>query len=264
MTGTLKPFFPQDGEGARRRVKIRPFALEETAVSTQRFASFVAATGYVSTAESLGESFVFQSHLGSIDPSARLPQTPWWVRVPGAHWAAPFGPGSDWRDEPESPVRHVSFFDARVFSQWCGGRLPTEAEWEFAASGGRSDRLYPWGGGEAGVEMLNVWQGRFPDEPQNPPRTLPVRQGLPQNKRLWHMVGNVWQWTADAFRTRSLSRLTKERDHAAQAERQRVLKGGSYLCHPSYCWRYRIAARSGASPDSTTSHIGFRVAYEGA
>jgi formylglycine-generating enzyme required for sulfatase activity len=265
--GTDRPALRFDGEAPRRAVRLKPFGLERHCVSNDRFAAFVAATGHVTEAERFGWSFVFQSF---VDPTLGAPapvETPWWRRIDGAFWRQPFGPGSTLADRGNHPVVHVSWNDARAFAAWCKGRLPTEAEWEHAARGGAEDRRFPWGDEEPDDTRIfaNIWQGRFPHTDlatDGYHGTAPVDSFAANPAGLFNMAGNVWEWCSDPFRTRSLTRTGRERDRVAAAEKERVMKGGSYLCQVSYCYRYRIAARLGRAPDTSTGHVGFRVAYD--
>lgn len=267
FVGTDRPALKADGEAPRRPVRLQPFGLERHCVSNDRFAAFAASTGFVTEAERFGWSFVFQSFL---DPALSAPapiEAPWWRRIDGASWRAPFGPGSNLEGRGDHPVVHLSWSDAQAFAAWCGGRLPTEAEWEHAARGGAEDRRFPWGDAEPTDESIhaNIWQGRFPAHDTAADGwhgTAPVESFAPNPAGLFNMAGNVWEWCQDTFRTRSLSREGRERDRLAVRERERTLKGGSYLCHASYCYRYRIAARMGRAPDTSAGHIGLRVAYD--
>jgi formylglycine-generating enzyme required for sulfatase activity len=266
--GTDRPVILEDGEGPRRRVSLRPFSLDAHAVTNARFAAFVAATGYVTEAERFGWSTVFRGLLprDAPYPPSRGP-TPWWVKVDGAFWSAPEGPGSTVEDRPDHPVVHVSWADARAFAAWCGGRLPVEAEWEHAARGGLDDPRFPWGEAEPGDgEILcNIWQGTFPHlntVADGYLGTSPVAAFAPNGAGLYGMAGNVWEWTHDPFKIRSLASRAKQRNAQAVRDREKVLKGGSFLCHRSYCYRYRIAARIPLTPDSAASNVGFRVAYD--
>lgn len=266
--GTDRPALPMDGEGPPRRVTLRPFRMDAHQVSNRRFAAFVAATGYATEAERYGWSYVF--HL-FVDPALKAPSppgTPWWRKVDGAHWAAPEGPGSSIADRLDHPAIHIAWNDAAAFAAWAGGRLPTEAEWEHAAKGGNDRARFPWGDAEPNdtTVFCNIWQGDFPRRNTLADGflgTAPVDAFAPNGFGLFNICGNAWEWCADAFRVRSLSQAAKQRNAAAAAERERVMKGGSYLCHVSYCYRYRIAARSGRSPDTSAGHTGFRVAYDG-
>jgi formylglycine-generating enzyme len=267
FAGTDRPIIPVDGEGPRRAVTIRDFALEAQTVTNARFAEFVEATGYVTEAERFGWSAVF-IHLLPKDakPLNRPDRTPWWVRIDGANWRKPEGPGSEIDARMDHPVTQVSWADAFAFAEWVGGRLPTEVEWEHAA-GSADERRFPWGDEEPNDEnvLCNIWQGRFPGE--NTCRdgymgTAPAASFAPTESGFYNLSGNVWEWTADAFRIRSLSRSAQVRNAQAQAASEKVLKGGSFLCHISYCYRYRIAARMNLTPDSAASNVGFRVAYD--
>jgi formylglycine-generating enzyme required for sulfatase activity len=256
-----------DGEGPPRRLTLRPFRMDAHQVTNRRFAAFAAATGYRTEAERYGWSYVF--HL-LLDRASELPApdgTPWWRKVDGAHWAAPEGPGSSVANRMDHPAVHIAWNDAAAFAAWAGGRLPTEAEWEHAAKGGNDRARFPWGGAEPDdtTAFCNIWQGEFPRQNTLADGflgTAPVDAFAPNGFGLFNMCGNAWEWCADAFRVRSLLRAAKQRNAAATAERERVMKGGSYLCHVSYCYRYRIAARAGRSPDTSAGHTGFRVAYD--
>lgn len=246
--------YSDDGEGPVRTVTVAGFGIDAFAVSNARFAAFVAATDHVSDAERLGGSFVF---MGQLPVEARdlypsVPNATWWRYVPGAAWFAPEGPGSDPLTRADHPVTHVSWGDAVAFASWAGGRLPSESEWEYAARGGLEGARYPWGDElePDGVHRCNVWQGRFPDHDSGADGyrgTAPVDAYEPNGFGLYNVVGNVWEWCADAFVGR---------------EPQRVRKGGSYLCHHSYCRRYRPAARTSGLETDTAGNVGFRIAYQ--
>ena len=262
-TGTHRPVFSRDGESNRRTVEQQPFLIDPCAVSNAWFEEFVAATGYRTDAERIGWSAVFHPSGPAAGPSdAPL----WWERVDGADWRSPNGPGS--AAVPRHPVVQVSWTDANAFAVWAGGRLPTEAEWECAAAGDLRDPRYPWGDTEpddSDFLPCNIWQGTFPirnTAADGFSDTAPVDAYAPNGFGLFNMVGNTWEWCADAFHIHSLARGTTERNAAARRQGMRVLKGGSFLCHRSYCHRYRIAARLGASPDSAAPHVGFRLAFD--
>lgn len=269
FVGTDRPVIKADGEGPRRPVRLGSFAVEVEAVTNARFAAFVAATGYSTEAERFGWSAVFRGLLpeGS-SPVAAARGTPWWIRIHGAFWSTPEGPGSDVSERADHPVVQVSWADAAAFAQWAGGRLPTEAEWEHAArSGSDADMRFPWGEVEPDdtTILCNIWQGRFPDNNTLADGwygTAPSRSFKPNAAGLFNASGNVWEWTADAYSVRSVSKAARVRNERARLGRQRVLKGGSFLCHAGYCYRYRIAARSGNDADSAASNVGFRVAYD--
>ncbi|MBL6458239.1 formylglycine-generating enzyme family protein [Belnapia sp. T6] len=266
--GTDAPVFPADGEAPARRVMLRPYRLDAHAVTNGRFAAFVDATGYRTEAERHGWSFVFHAFVPQGLDTPAPEQTPWWRRVDGACWSAPEGPGSSVADRLDHPAIHIAWSDAATFAAWAGGRLPTEAEWEHAARGGKPAAPFPWGTAEpddTGTLPCNIWQGDFPHCNTGADGfvgTAPVGGFMPNGYGLYQMCGNVWEWCADTFRIRSLSRTAKTRNLTASEGRERVMKGGSYLCHRSYCYRYRIAARVGHPPDTSAGHTGFRVAYD--
>jgi formylglycine-generating enzyme len=265
--GTDAPEIPMDSEGPLRRVKLKPFRMAATAVTNAEFAGFIAASGFMTEAERFGWSFVFWMQVPeSVGPTDGVAEAGWWRRVDGATWAAPNGPGTENSCHPDHPVVQVSWNDARAYAAWVGGRLPTEAEWEHAARGGLGDVRFPWGQVEPDDTQTlpcNIWQGRFPDvntAADGYVTTAPARAFQPNGYGLFNMVGNVWEWAAEPYKLRSMRR--EARAHMAARKGYKLLKGGSYLCHRSYCYRYRIAARIGNSPDSATTHQGFRVAFD--
>ena len=248
---------------------LAPFEAEVVPVTNARFAAFVAATGYVTEAERFGWAPIFRPLLA--DPDSVPPSNtavPWWGKGEGAAWFAPEGPGSHVLDRADHPVVHISWADALAFAAWAGGRLPSEAEWEHAARGGLADPRFPWGDAEPDDENFlpcNIWQGRFPYENTRADgwaATSPVGSYAPNGAGLRDMSGNVWEWTADAFRIHSLSSIPKVRNKQAAALGEKIMKGGSFLCHRSYCYRYRIAARSAVAADSGASNTGVRVFYD--
>ncbi|GGH08467.1 formylglycine-generating enzyme family protein [Silvibacterium dinghuense] len=273
LMGTDYPHgFPADGEGPIRPVELSPFAIDITPVTNAQFARFVEATGYLTEAERYQWSFVFWLHL----PRERFAElvadtaaaAPWWCQVFGASWRAPEGPGSNIDSRADHPVVHVSWSDAQAFAAWAGKRLPTEAEWEFAARGGLEQKLYPWGDELTpdGKHLCNIWQGQFPNhntEEDGYSGTSPVDAFPPNGYGLSSPVGNVWEWCADWFSpaTASEQAANPQPNPTGPANGEaKVMKGGSFLCHASYCNRYRVAARTSNTPDSSTSNIGFRCA----
>lgn len=255
--------FPADGEGPVRGVTLLPFAIDVTAVTNEAFGGFVAATGYRTETEEWGWSFVFAAFLpGRLRAKAsRPPATPWWCAVDGADWRHPEGPGSDLEDRADHPVVHLSWRDAAAYCAWAGGRLPTEAEWEYAARGGLVQQRYPWGDELTpdGEHRCNIWQGVFPTKntvADGYRGTAPVRSFPPNGFGLYEVAGNVWEWVEDWFSTDHLATPAM-----ASTGTTRVMRGGSYLCHSSYCNRYRVAARSHNNPDSASGNTGFRCAY---
>ena len=268
-TGTARPLIPDDGEGVLRQHNLSPFALDAETVTNARFAAFVAESGYVTEAERIGWSPVFRGLLppALADRAVATGALPWWVPVEGACWFMPEGSGSDVTGRAGHPVVQVSWADAKAFATWAGGRLPSEAEWEHAARGGLADPVFPWGDEQPDDTRIfcNIWQGRFPDLntlADGYLGTAPARSFAANGAGLYNMAGNVWEWTADPWRFRSHSARARQRNQQALQEHHKVLKGGSFLCHSSYCYRYRIAARSALPPDSCTSNCGFRLAYD--
>jgi formylglycine-generating enzyme required for sulfatase activity len=268
QVGTRRPLIPADGEGPPRRARLRPFRIDPYPTTVRWFAAFVEATGWTTEAERFGWSMVFEGFLPEDHaPTPAVAGAEWWRRVEGACWRRPEGPGSSVGDRLDHPVVHISWNDAAAFARWAGGRLPSEAEWERAARGGLADPRYPWGEAEPddAAPRAKIWRGRFPElnaAADGFPGTTPVGSFPANGYGLHDMAGQVWEWCADPFRVRSARREARARDAAARRQGERLMKGGSHLCHRSYCWRYRVAARTGASPDSSTGHLGFRLVFD--
>jgi formylglycine-generating enzyme required for sulfatase activity len=263
--------FAADGEGPVRPVSVAAFAIDTYSVTNADFGEFVRATGYRTEAEDFGWSFVFWAHL----PEDRFEElvedtvaaAPWWCKVPGAKWDAPEGPGSEVTARMKHPVVHVSWNDAAAYAAWAGKTLPTEAQWEYAARGGLEQKLYPWGdeltpGGE---HRCNIWQGQFPteDTAEDGFAGSCAVDSFPANGYgVYSVTGNVWEWCGDWFRTEFTAELTVDPSGPVSGA-AKVMKGGSFLCHASYCNRYRVAARTSNTPDSSASNIGFRCVRGG-
>lgn len=266
--GTSTPHHRADGESPAREARLDTFYVDRLAVTNERFARFAAATGYKTDAEQFGWSFVFSSLVLAPNVGSAIEGAPdWWRRVEGACWRHPEGLGTGLERRADHPVVHISWNDASAFAIWAGGRLPREAEWEHAAKGGLPDAKYPWGDEDPNdtYTPCNIWQGDFPTGNTLADgyfSTCPVNAFEPNGYGLHNCSGNVWEWCHEAFSVRSLSRSAKSRNAMSRAMEERVLKGGSYLCHRSYCFRYRIAARTGRSPDTSAGHTGFRLAYD--
>ena len=247
--------YPADAEGPQRSIDLDEFWIDETAVTNLAFSQFVEATDYKTEAEIVGWSFVPAFLISALDQEhvvGTSANIPWWVGVKGADWRHPHGPSSSITEILDHPVVHISWDDASAFAEWNGKRLPTEAEWEKAARGAREKSLYPWGDELTtnGTFNCNIWQGDFPDYNSAEDgflATAPVYSFAPNGYGLYNVSGNVWEWCADSW---------------SDADDSKVIKGGSYLCHDSYCNRYRLSARTSQPKNGFTAHIGFRCVAE--
>lgn len=259
-----------DGEGPAHLLELAAFYLDATTVTNEQFNAFVNATGYRTEAERFGWSFVFVGHLTRAQVAAltlRVRGSEWWGRVDGANWRHPEGPGSTVKERWQHPVVQVSWPDASAYATWAGKRLPTEAEWEFAARGGLSGCRYPWGDElqPEGKHRMNVWQGVFPvhnSEGDGYYGTAPAKSFRANGHGLYNMTGNVWEWCWDWFDPAFYRISPRLNPIGPMTGGRRVMRGGSYLCHASYCNRYRTDARSSNPPDSTTTNLGFRCARD--
>lgn len=259
--------YPQDGEGPVHEVTLDPFVVDATTVTNSEFARFVESTGYRTESERFGSSAVF--HLSvqadAADVLGPVAGVPWWINVRGADWAHPSGPRSDWTELATHPVVQVSWNDAQAYCRWAGRALATEAQWEYAARGGLSGKRYAWGDqlhGSDGNHLCNIWQGEFPRTNTGEDGyvgTAPVRSFLPNGFGLYEVAGNVWEWCADWFLPKYYRNAPRANPRGPTIGRGRVMRGGSFLCHHSYCNRYRVSARSSNTPDSASSNCGFRT-----
>lgn len=258
--------FPDDGEGPVRKVKVDPFYIDSCAVTNAQFAEFVAQTGYKTEAERFGWSFVFYNFVSEETKKHVIDSVrgvPWWWAVEGAYWQTPEGPYSSIEDRMDHPVVHVSWNDAIAYCKWAGKRLPTEAEWEFAARGGLEQKTYPWGDilRPNGEHRCNIWQGKFPEKNHGSDGylgTAPAKSFPPNGYGLYNVSGNVWEWCSDWFSATFHIDGPRDNSKGPPTGDTKVMRGGSYLCHRSYCNRYRVAARTSNTPDSSTGHMGFR------
>ena len=282
-------------EYPKHSVKLDGFWIDAHEVTNAQFREFVEATGYVTTAEKKPDWEEMKKQLppGTPKPpddvlvAASLVFTPtdkavdlnnysqWWTWVPGANWRQPEGPGSSIEGKDNYPVVHVSWYDARAYAEWAGKRLPTEAEWEYAARGGKQKKIYPWGDEHIDMKAVkaNSWQGQFPN--YNAERDgffglAPVQSFRPNDYGLFDMAGNVWEWCADWYHydyykmNADINLLSNPEgpsssyDPMEPSVPKRVQRGGSFLCNDGYCSGYRVASRMKSSPDTGMSHVGFR------
>jgi formylglycine-generating enzyme len=280
-------------EYPKHKVIVNGFWMDVTEVTNLQFAKFVKATGYVTTAERKPDWNELKKQLppGTLKPDDSLlvaaslvfdppdhevqlnDYSQWWAWKKDANWKHPHGPGSNLKGKENYPVVHISWFDAVAYCKWAGKRLPTEAEWEWAARGGLQNKIYPWGDEpvDAGKVKANTWQGHFPDH-----NTLrdkfyglaPVASFAPNGYGLYDMAGNAWEWCADYYHSQYYETIThgainpkgpaNSYDPDEPYAKKRVIRGGSFLCNDSYCSGYRVARRMKSTEDSGMEHVGFR------
>lgn len=241
-------------EGPVHRVSLKPFLLDKHEVTVAQFGRFIKATGYKTEAETFGWAGVFDPARGE------------WTKSDGADWRRPDGAKAP-AARPDEPVTQVSHADARAYAKWAGKRLPTEAEWEWAARGGLKDKPFPWGVDlrPGGKPAANWWQGAFPDKNTREDgfvRRAPVGKFAPNGYGLRDMGGNVWEWCADWFDPNYYSASPKTNPRGPASGTERVIRGGSWMCSLNYCRGFRVAARSQSAPDSGLNNLGFRCAKE--
>ncbi|MEU3330519.1 formylglycine-generating enzyme family protein [Glutamicibacter creatinolyticus] len=258
--------YPADGELPLHRVQISGFSMDATLVTNEQFACFTEATGYLTESERLGYSAVFRGYLSapSSDVIGSATGTSWWLGVRGANWRHPTGRGSSWQDLADHPVVQVSWNDAMAYCRWAGRALPTEAQWEYAARGLVEGQRYAWGNElmPGGRHQCNIWQGNFPQRnsaEDGYTGTSPVKSYPPNPVGLFDVAGNAWEWCSDWFLPKYYRNSPLKDPTGPTIGDGRVLRGGSHLCHDSYCNRYRVSARSHNSPDSASSNTGFRT-----
>lgn len=265
-----KEGFLEDLEGPQTRVYVKDFYIDETPVTNKEFLEFVKETNYVTDAERFGWSYVFSYFLDeeTKKKSKQLDSLKWWYGVVGADFKHPEGRNSNIKDRLDHPVVHVSRNDALAYCKWANKRLPTEAEWEIAAKGGTENTMFYWADelSPNGKYFANTWQGEFPNvntKDDGYTNTSPVKAYEPNQYGLYSMIGNVWEWCLNPqrvpleyFAENTSQEIYEKHNHIS--DESYAIKGGSFLCHHSYCKRYRIAARTGNTADSTTNHMGFR------
>ncbi len=286
---------PREDEFPNHKVTVNSFWMDETEVTNAQFAKFVDATGYVTTAEKdiLLEDIMAQLPQGSPEPdpsmlaagslvfvypdknAQNLQVNNWWKFKKGASWRKPQGEGSTTKGKEDHPAIHISWYDATAYAKWAGKRLPTEAEWEYAARGGTANLVYPWGDNLANDDdtKANFWQGEFPvtnDILDGFEKTSPVKSFAPNGYGLYDMAGNIWEWCNDWFHADYYQCLVDNNQHEnpqgpvgsfdpyQPSVPVKVVRGGSFLCNDSYCSGYRAGSRMKSSPDTGLEHTGFR------
>jgi sulfatase modifying factor 1 len=266
--------FKGDGEGPIRQVSIDNFYLDQTTVTNEAFSKFVEDTNYITDSEKFGWAYVFigqlkKSTVRKLNHSLKVRDAEWWVGIDGANWRKPEGPGSNIKNRMHHPVVSVSWHDALAYAQWANKRLPSEAEWEYATRwNNKNAKKFPWGDElvSGRKHRCNVWQGKFPHENKAEDGylwTAPAKSFQRYDNQFYNLIGNVWEWCNDWFCNQwhiEDSEQTRINPQGPGVGHRKVIKGGSFLCHESYCNRYRIGARTSNTPDSATTNLGFRCA----
>lgn len=287
-------YLAKQDEFPKHKVHMDGFWMDKTAITNAQFQAFVQATGYVTTAEKKpdwnelkkqlppgtpkpADDQLVPASLVFVPPKHRVTRrlNHWWKWVKGASWRHPSGPHSSIERKGNYPVVHVSWFDANAYCQWAGKTLPTEAQYEWAARGGKKNQAYPWGNEapEKGLPKANIWQGTFPYHSSKKDGfvgSVPVKSYPPNAYGLYDMAGNVWEWAKDNYSTRYYAEIDSPQgvtnpqgpaesyDPREPSVTKKAIRGGSFLCHKSYCAGYRVSARMRNTPDTSTIHIGFR------
>lgn len=254
-----------DGEGPVHQISVGAFEIDATTVTNRDFARFVEQTGHITEAQRFGYSAVFHLAVDAVNADVIGPAagSPWWIGVRGADWSHPGGRLSSLDELEDHPVVHVSWSDAQAYCAWAERSLPTEAQWECASRGGIAEARFPWGNDVGDEWNCNIWQGTFPTvntQDDGWLTTAPVRSFCPNRYGLWQTVGNVWEWCSDWWDAGYYLRSDAIDPHGPATGQLKALRGGSYLCHDSYCNRYRNSARSSNTPDSSMGNAGFRTA----
>jgi len=260
-----------DGEKPVREVNLRSYWISKCCVTNREFGEFIDDTGFVTEAERFGWTYVFRILLSKSVLKRLKPQNvqglEWWYGIEGAYWRKPEGSGSNIKKRMDHPAVHISWNDAVAYCKWKGHRLPTEAEWEKAARGGLEQKLYAWGDEltPEGKHRCNIWQGQFPNSNSAEDGYIgaaPVKSFRANGFGMYNVAGNVWEWCHDWYATENSASRNGLDPQGPDGGDRKVMKGGSYLCHNSYCNRYRVAARTSNTPDTSTGNMGFRTAMD--